>query len=217
MINEFQHRIFEFLSSGDVVASAKLHDECRNVLSLEGFYDKVLKPVMYEVGSRWEKGLMDIAAEHVCSNTARALIAAINQKTQSASNREKILLCTPEGEIHSLGLNVIESILLARGYNVFNASPSVPADSLLDYIKDREPDLIMISIALLENRSAGKRLVYKITSKFSIPIFIGGLVMVNGEDSLNAGYVVSPIENSLEDVVRTVRSYLHRSKKSTRK
>jgi methanogenic corrinoid protein MtbC1 len=216
MINGLQDRLFEFLSSGDVAASAKMYDNCRNVLSLEDFYDKVLKPVMYYVGSRWEKGLTDIATEHVCSNTAHALIVAINQKIQCIGNREKILLCTPEGEIHSLALNVIESILLARGYRVFNASPSVPANSLLDYIKDTEPNLIMISITLLENRGAGERLAYKITSKFSTPILIGGLAMVNVGESLDGGHVVSPIENSLEDVVRTVRSYLHGSKKSSR-
>jgi cobalamin-dependent methionine synthase I len=89
-------------------------------------------------------------------------------------NKKKVLICTPEGELHNIGCNIIESVLLSRGYKVFNVSPSVPPDSITHYIGCIQPDLILLSITLEENINAGRRLIKKIKSLFSIPIIVGG-------------------------------------------
>src|SRR5215212_265993 len=118
-------KLYVKLASGDVDGSAKIFEESRNVLSLEEFYDKVLKLVMYEIGMKWEKGVIDITTEHVCTNTVYGLLATINERISKSGNHERILLCCPEGELHALSASVIESVLKSRGYKVFNATPSI--------------------------------------------------------------------------------------------
>lgn len=207
-------KLYLKLASGDVDGSAKIYEESRDVLSLEEFYDKVLKLVMHEIGMKWERGVIDITTEHVCTNTAYGLLAAINERISKSDNRERILLCCPEGELHALSASVIESVLKSRGYKVFNATPSIPTDSIISFIKNAEPDLIMISITLPDNIKAGERLVKRIRSEFLTPILVGGLALSFRRDINNFhGAVISMSqENSIDDVLRLVRSSLKKKK-----
>jgi methanogenic corrinoid protein MtbC1 len=86
------------------------------------------------------------------------------------------LLCTPEGEMHSLGCMVIESVLISKGYSVFNIAPSVPSMSVISFANKLEPDMIIISITLTENLHAANRLINHIQTTMVAhpPILLGG-------------------------------------------
>jgi MerR family transcriptional regulator, light-induced transcriptional regulator len=208
LIKDFSKKLYLSLASGDVDSATRIYEETKNVLSLEEFYDKILKPVMYEIGIKWEKSEIDVAIEHVCTNTAYGLVAAINERISKPDNLEKILLCSPEGELHGLSASVIESVLESRGYRVFNATPSIPTDSIITFIRNIEPDLIMVSITLPDNIKAGERLVKKIRSKFLIPILVGGLAISFSKGNFHGIVTSNPLESSLEDVLRLIRSSL---------
>ena len=210
-------KLYLALASGDVDGAAKVYEGSRDVLTLEEFYDKILKLVMYDIGMKWEKGVIDITTEHVCTNTAYGLLATINERISKSDNHERILLCCPEGELHGLSASVIESVLKNRGYKVFNATPSIPTDSIISFIKNAEPDLIMISITLSDNIKAGERLVKRIRSDFLTPILVGGLALSfrRGNNNFHGAVISKPQENSMEDVLRSVRSSLKKEKSWT--
>jgi methanogenic corrinoid protein MtbC1 len=90
-----------------------------------------MKPVMYNIGDFWGQGKLDVATEHVCSNMTNNLIKSINKRIDKATLnfKYKILICTPESELHNLACNMIESLLLSKGFKIYNISPSVPSDS----------------------------------------------------------------------------------------
>jgi MerR family transcriptional regulator, light-induced transcriptional regulator len=137
--------------------------------------------VMYKVGELWKEGRLDIATEHVCSSAAHTLVKIINERMSKipVANRKalKILICTPEGEYHSLGCMVIESFLRSKGYSVSNIAPSVPSDAIISFGGKFNPDLIMISITLGENINATNKLINKIleSSISFTPILVGGI------------------------------------------
>ncbi|HEU4443472.1 MAG TPA: cobalamin B12-binding domain-containing protein [Nitrososphaeraceae archaeon] len=212
LIEDFSKKLYLLLASGDVDSATRIYEGSKNVLSLEEFYDKILRPVMYDVGMKWEKSEIDVATEHVCTNTAYGLVAAINERISKSDNREKILLCSPEGELHGLSASVIESVLESSGYRVFNATPSIPTDSIITFIRNTEPDLIMISITLPDNIKAGERLVKRIRSEFLIPILVGGLAISVRKGNFHGTVTSNPQENSIEDVLRLVRSSLRKER-----
>jgi len=78
--------------------------------------------------------------------------------------------------MHSLGCMVIESVLISKGYSVFNIAPSVPSTSVISFANKIEPDLIIISITLTENLHAANRLINDILSTKGDhpPILLGG-------------------------------------------
>ena len=179
---EFSMRenMLDLLINYEIEALFKTFEKYSRTLGLVKFYERLLTPVMYKVGELWSKGTLDIATEHVCSNAAHSLIEKINEKVsrqkQSSTEVKKILLCTPEGEMHSLGCMVIESVLISKGYSVFNIAPSVPSTSVISFANKIEPDLIIISITLTENLHAANRLICDIltTKAEHPPILLGG-------------------------------------------
>ena len=173
-----KEQIFNALKNGEVEKILRIVKTYNSEKTLASFYDNILKQVLYEIGSLWEQNKLDIATEHVCSNIANKIIFLIN-KLYKKNNEDKykklnIILCTPDGELHNIACNILESILLQKGYKVYNISPSIPTESIIKYIKEINPSLIMISVTLADNIGSAKRLIKKINSEFNIPILLGG-------------------------------------------
>jgi methanogenic corrinoid protein MtbC1 len=211
MLESVRDELFACMFEGDVRGAIGVYERCRNSLSLIDFYDKILRHVMYEIGSKWEKGEIDVVTEHVCTNVAHSLVDAINERISSSEDRGKIIIFTPDGEIHRLAASVLESILKSKGYKVFNASPSVPAESIIAYIGDINPDLVMMSVTLPENIGAGQRTVQKIRSRFSTPVLVGGSA-ISPESKFPGAQVMKSKDNNIEDVLRTIRGLMAASR-----
>jgi methanogenic corrinoid protein MtbC1 len=207
--------LFNMLSSGDLQGLTKVFDKYARLFGIIQFYDNLLKPVMYDIGRQWAEGKLDVATEHVCVNTANALIKIIDEKRlfRVSSRRQKkkgvIFICTPNGEQHNLACNIIESVLLSKGYKVYNASPSLPADSVISSLNNIYVDAVLISITLTENIQTTRNLIKKIKVRFpDLPIFVGGIALNESDKISDFGdsnvYVIRNM--MLADSIKLVRS-----------
>jgi len=179
-----QDILFEKLKNYELDELINIYNEyTKSVYSLLDFYEKLLIPILHKIGDQWAKGEIDVATEHVCSNAAITLIDVINQKnlnkkiskSSSSSTHKSIILCTPEGELHSLACKIIESLLLEKGYNVYNITSSLPTNSIESYYLDKiNSSIIIISVTLKENIHSSIRFVQQIRQSLNIPIIIGG-------------------------------------------
>ena len=176
-----KEKMLELLIRNDTNSLVDIFERYSQIFGLVKFYERLLAPVMYKVGELWKDGRLDVATEHVCSNAAHTLVKIINERVSRnpVAKRKalKILICTPEGEYHSLGCMVIESFLRSKGYFVSNIAPSVPSNAIISFAGKFNPDLIMISITLGENIGSTNKLINKILeSRISVPpILVGGI------------------------------------------
>ena len=176
-----KEEMLELFIRNDTNSLVDIFERYSHFFGLIKFYERLLAPVLYKVGELWKAGKLDVATEHVCSNAAHTLVKIINERVSrnSVASRKalKILICTPEGEYHSLGCMVIESFLRSKGYSVSNIAPSVPSDAIIAFAGKFNPDLIMISITLGDNIDAANKLINKILeSRISVPpILVGGI------------------------------------------
>ena len=176
-----KEKMLELLIRNDTNSLVDIFERYSQIFGLVKFYERLLAPVMYKVGELWKDGRLDVATEHVCSNAAHTLVKIINERVSRnpVAKRKalKILICTPEGEYHSLGCMVIESFLRSKGYSVSNIAPSVPSNAIITFAGKFNPDLIIISITLGENIGTTNKLINKILeSRISVPpILVGGI------------------------------------------
>lgn len=217
-ITELKKQIFAYLKKGDVNRIIEIADNFSKQSSLCEFYDLILKPVMYEIGSLWESNKLDISTEHVCSNIAMETIHLINGRGTRGSRHlkkgDKVLICTPDGEIHGLPCKILESVLLEQGFDVYNLSPSMPSSSLLNFIHETTPSIIFISVSFSENLGSALRLINKIFDHYQIPVLLGGSAINNLENDeiteiqkVNNSLVM--IKNStLDNVVKITKSLI---------
>lgn len=167
--------LYKKLIEGDIQSSIKIYEEYIKIFSPGDFFDKILRPVMYKIGEDWANNTISIATEHVASNVAQTLVKIIMDKVTGNANKKKILICVPLGEEHHLGCDVLETYLSIKGFKVYNMSTSIPTESILSFIEYNNPDIVLISITLEDNISAGQRLVKKIKEQYDIPILVGGI------------------------------------------
>jgi methanogenic corrinoid protein MtbC1 len=178
--DSLQVNLLEKLKSYEINEILKLYnDYTKSIYSLLDFYEKILIPVLYKIGDQWENGEIDVATEHVCSNAVNNLIDLINQQNTKKNfknyrDTRSIVLSTPEGELHSIGCKIIESLLLEKGYEVYNITSPLPTNSIESYLDNTNPGVILISVTLEENINSAIRLVYEIRKSFQIPIIVGG-------------------------------------------
>jgi methanogenic corrinoid protein MtbC1 len=155
------------------------HDYTKSVYTALDFYEKILIPVLYKIGDQWENGEIDVATEHVCSNAVNTLIDLINQNntkkiSKSYRDTKSIVLCTPEGELHSIGCKIIESLLLEKGYEVYNITSPLPTNSIESYLDNIKFGLLLISVTLEDNLDSVIRFIKEIRNSYNIPIIVGG-------------------------------------------
>jgi MerR family transcriptional regulator, light-induced transcriptional regulator len=175
-----QEQLYKKLKNYAINDLIKLYNEYTktNYLLLD-FYEKLLIPVLYKIGNQWENGEIDVATEHVCSNAVNNLIDLINQKNikqvfKRYEYTKSIVLCTPEGELHSIGCKIIESLLLEKGYEVYNITSPLPTNSIKSYLNNIKFGLLLISVTLEENLDSVIRFVKEIRNSCNIPIIVGG-------------------------------------------
>ena len=209
-----KEEMLKLLIRNDTNSLVDIFERYSQFFGLVKFYERLLAPVMHKVGELWKVGKLDVATEHVCSNAAHTLVKIINERVSRnpVANRKalKILICTPEGEYHSLGCMVIESFLRSKGHSVSNIAPSVPSDSIISFAGKFNPDLIMISITIGDNIGAANKLINKILeSRISVaPILVGGIGIESIEiksqnDKLNKVKFLKGIK--LSDILPSIR------------
>ena len=214
LVSKIQEEMFAQLTNCNVAGLVDIYEKYSRLFGLTEFYDKLLKPVMYRIGDLWQQGQLDVATEHASTNTAISLIKIINERLTvrtaepGTSSEYKAVICTPDGELHGLACNMIESLLLNKGFKVYNISTSIPTDYIVDYIRDLQPDIIFISITLVENIRSAERLVQQIHAKYNnkLPVVVGGSAfnsMDRYPDSIINSFIMK--NASFGDIIKLVK------------
>ena len=203
VVNKAKQQLFKKLTEGNLEESIKIYKNYVEIFNISNFFDKILRPVMIKIGKDWERGKISIATEHVASNVAQTLVKIIINQVSSSRNKKKVMVCVPMGEEHHIGCDVLETYLTRKGFKVFNMGISMPTKSIIEFIKIKKPNVVLISITNQDNILAGQRLVKKIREQSKIPILIGGHAMQMEDPSKFEGKVVGDV--SLEDITKILR------------
>ena len=199
-----KQQLYKKLTEGNIEDCVKIYEEYVKIFNAADFFDKILKPVMYDIGEHWANNKISIATEHVASNIAQTLVKIIMDKVPITAKKKKILICVPLGEEHHLGCDVLETYLSIKGFKVYNMGTSIPTESIMNFIENNKPDIVFISITLADNISAGQRLVRKIKEEYTIPILIGGYAMQSEKIPKFDAKIIS--DSRLEEIPKIIRT-----------
>ena len=192
-------RLSKALLAGDRKGAAALVGEGVASLGLEPFYADAVRRAMYRVGDLWKAGEISISQEHLASNV---LLEALDRENGRIRTRPRargtVALCTPTGEQHNLATRVLEGLLANRGYRTLNISASAPMDAIVDYIADRRPDAVLVSLTIPEYLPNARRLVKALREKAPrVRILVGGQAVGEGTDGAFPPEAVVPPERTL--------------------
>jgi DNA-binding transcriptional MerR regulator len=119
----------------------------RSIISsgIEETFERIVFPFLRRVGVMWQTGSADIGAEHFVSNIfrKRLIVATDSLPPAEGSDRKRVLLYLPEGELHELGLLFFTFIAVKAGHETLYLGQSTPFNAFADVAEYWHPDIIV--------------------------------------------------------------------------
>lgn len=116
-----------------------------------------------EVGEKFQKGelwLPDLMlAAKVMETAMLPLREEINQKGLKICSIGKVVIGTVYGDIHSIGKNMVSTLLCASGFEVVDLGVNVESKTFIEAIKKNNPDILAMSALLTTTALEQKKVV----------------------------------------------------------
>ncbi len=166
---------------------AELEDVYGEALALypiDKVTEKLLKPLLTELGRRWEKDEGSIAEEHFFSFYLRNKLGARFHHRTTPRNGPKLLMACLPGDRHEAGLLLFALTANAAGYQTILLGSDMPLDNLVDVARKTDSRAIVLSGLLQPKTEMLDRALPALTRQSPVPVFLGGHASAKVYDSL---------------------------------
>jgi len=162
---------------------------------------ELMKKGMDVVGDRYEKGEYFVSELVMAGEIGEGVVKLIEPffKENKSTDRVKVIIGTVEGDIHSIGKNIVKMMLMANGYDVIDLGVDVPAEKFVEEAERNGAQVIGLS-SLLSTSAINMRKVLELLDKRGlrgkIRVVIGGAAVTEEyAKKINAdGYAKNAIE-----------------------
>ena len=149
-----------------------------NGLVIEKLYTELLQPVARQLGVYWEEDSLDFSTITLALWQIHQLMYFLSPElmgNRKAILKNKILLFSALGSQHTLGLFMLSEFFRKNGWQV-HADPSPSEEDIFFMIKEKQFDIVGISIGSVDQKNTTKRIIRKIRQKKGsvLKILIGG-------------------------------------------
>jgi len=138
-----------------------------------------------DVGDRFERGELFLvhlaAAAEAAMQAIKVLEPEIAAKKLERKAIGKVVIGTVEGDIHSIGKNLVATLLTANGFEVYNLGEDVPVEKFIQKAKEVKADVIAASALLTATREVQKDLAEAIRKEGLDVLYIVGGAAVTPE------------------------------------
>lgn len=166
---------------------AGLEEIYSNALSLypmDEVTEKLLMPLLYELGRRWEQGEGSIAEEHFFGFYIRNKLGARFHHRPKSKTGPKILLACLPGDRHETGLLLFALAASTAGYQTILLGADMPLEDLPAVAAKTGARAIILSGILQPGSEVLKQALPHLAGQSEIPVFVGGHASVKVHDAL---------------------------------
>jgi methanogenic corrinoid protein MtbC1 len=119
-------------------------------LTLRGIESGILgliAPLTTAVGDAWAAGRLGVHQEHLYAETLLSLLHSLLTNLPR-SNGPRVLLATPPGEGHTLGIAMLQVLLNLHGAETISLGAQMPLDELAAAARAHEADIVGLSFSI---------------------------------------------------------------------
>jgi methanogenic corrinoid protein MtbC1 len=149
------------IAGDEVGAEQAVRDAIDARLTTAQIDDEIIAPALWLVGRLWARGDISVADEHLATQISLRVLALQREARRTARGRQgrKVLLAAPEGELHTVALQMVANLLRDAGYTPLMLGGDVPLEALAECAVRHEPDVVCLSATM---PSASDRLILAI-------------------------------------------------------
>ena len=116
------------------------------LVDAQTLYEKVLGPVVVEVGDRWHAGTISVAQEHLLSERIEATLRTALRTLERTDGPVALLACV-DGESHVLGLLGAALRFASSGARVVMLGAVTPPSAVADAVATMSPRMVGLSVS----------------------------------------------------------------------
>ena len=166
---------------------ARLEEIYNTALSLypiERVTRLLLKPLLIELGLRWETEQGSIAEEHFFAFYLRNKLGARFHHRPSNDNAPRLLLAGLPGEYHEIALLLFALAAVEQGFRLLPLGANMPLNELALVADKTHCDAIILSGAMQPGKTVFKQDLPQLVNAVTVPVFVGGQISVFAADEI---------------------------------
>jgi MerR family transcriptional regulator, light-induced transcriptional regulator len=117
------------------------------LLDAQTMYERVLSPLVVEVGRRWEEGVLSVAQEHLLSERVEAVLRASLRALERTEGPVVLLACV-EDEAHVIGMLGAALRFAASGARTVVLGAMTPPSAIADAVRSMAPRAVGLSVSV---------------------------------------------------------------------
>lgn len=110
------------------------------------FLEKLIAPLMQEIGEQWKAGNIRIAHEHLTTAVIRTLLGNFSQESDTPSLMPNLVIATPRGQLHEIGALLAATTAASQGWQVTYLGSNLPVEEILGCTIQSKAKAIGLSI-----------------------------------------------------------------------
>lgn len=127
--------------------------EAFSLYSLEEVGDKLITPVLIEIGKRWHEGKLSITREHYATGYLRQRLIGMLRSISSDEVGPLIWVGCAPNELHEVGGILLCIYLRRAGFQVRYLGQNLPIEDLVSEVKVNRPSMVLLSATTIETAS----------------------------------------------------------------
>jgi len=138
-----------------------------------------LIPAITEVGDLYDKGNYFLPQLIQSAQAMEKAVEYIKKKfPKNNTSRGKLLIGTVEGDIHSIGKNIVKMLLENYGYEITDMGVDINYEKIKAVIKKEDPQALLLSALMTTTMLNMEEVIKNLKKdKIKIPVIIGGAVV----------------------------------------
>jgi corrinoid protein of di/trimethylamine methyltransferase len=165
------------------------------------------------VGDRFGKGeafLTElVAAANIMEEVSEKLSGALTGSSRKVERKGKVLIGTVSGDVHTIGKNILKTLLEVNGFEVQDLGEDVPAQKFVEKVRELKPNLLGLS-ALMTTTITEQRSVIQALEKAglrgSIKVMVGGAAVTpKWADEIGADGYAENASDAVQLAVKLMR------------
>ena len=114
----------------------------------ERLVDEWLLPMLTELGERWARGVLDIAAEHFAAAVVQRRLMVELHSARSWSSGPRVVVGLGPGSRHELGVVAFAVVACRAGFDVRYLGPDLPPKVWAAAVQDMSADAVVVGVPL---------------------------------------------------------------------
>ena len=110
------------------------------------FLEKLITPLMQEIGEQWKAGILRIAHEHLATAVVRTLLGNMYQGFDISAAMPNLVIATPQGQFHEIGALIAGTTAVSQGWQVTYLGPNLPAEEIVGCAAQNSAKAVGLSI-----------------------------------------------------------------------